>query len=93
VSAASLPGARISGRLVGVVSLTDVLILFARAGGLLDVVDPAELRMRRRRSSSAASVRKSLDLGPRPALQGSALRSSGELSRKPSGLGSEAGKG
>ncbi|EXJ84952.1 hypothetical protein A1O3_05627 [Capronia epimyces CBS 606.96] len=83
ISASSLPGARISGRLVGVVSLTDILILFARAGGMGDVADPNEIRMRRRRSSSS-SVRKSFDLGPRPSLtgQGSSLsRASGEHSR------------
>ncbi len=78
ISASSFPGMRISGRLVGVVSLTDILILFARAGGL-QVADPSELRMRRRRSSSS-SQRKSIDLGIRP-------RPSVELTRKPSGPG------
>lgn len=86
VSASSLPGARISGRLVGVVSLTDILILFARAGGLMNTADPSEIRMRRRRSSSS-SVRKSFDLGQRPSLGGgggggSGLRPSGEFTRK-----------
>ncbi|ETI29568.1 hypothetical protein G647_02021 [Cladophialophora carrionii CBS 160.54] len=83
ISASSLPGARISGRLVGVVSLTDILILFARAGGLVDVADPSEIRMRRRRSSSS-SVRRSMDLGQRPSVSSgnSGLRPSGELSRK-----------
>jgi CBS domain-containing protein len=76
VSASSLPGMRISGRLVGVVSLTDVLILFAKAGGL-SVADPADIRMRRRRSSSS-SQRQSIDLGLRP-------RPSSELNRKLSG--------
>ncbi|KAK5210399.1 cell separation during budding [Exophiala xenobiotica] len=83
VSASSLPGARISGRLVGVVSLTDILVLFARAGGLTSAVDPSELRMRRRRSSSS-SVRKSFDNGSRP-TQGSNLRPSADSSRKPTG--------
>jgi len=78
LSANSLPGAKISGRLVGVVSLTDILILFAKAGGL-HVTDPNEIRMRRRRSSSA-SVRRSLDLGTRP-------RASAEWSGKSSGGG------
>lgn len=64
VSASALPGARISGRLVGVVSLTDILILFARVGGL-ETADPSEIRLRRRRSSSS-SVRRSIDLGSRP---------------------------
>ncbi|KIW69744.1 hypothetical protein PV04_05602 [Phialophora macrospora] len=83
ISASSLPGARISGRLVGVVSLTDILILFARVGGLVDVADPNEIRARRRRSSSS-SVRKSMDLGQRPSVSSgnSGLRPSGELSRK-----------
>ena len=83
ISASSLPGARMSGRLVGVVSLTDILILFARVGGLLDVADPSEIRMRRRRSSSS-SVRRSMDLGAQPSVSSgnSGLRPSGELSRK-----------
>ncbi|EHY55811.1 cell separation during budding [Exophiala dermatitidis] len=85
ISASSLPGARISGRLVGVVSLTDILILFARASGMGEVADPNEIRMRRRRSSSS-SVRKSFDLGPRPSLSGAGgvgipRRGSGEYSR------------
>lgn len=64
ISASSLPGARLSGHLVGVVSLTDILICFAKAGGM-EVADPIELRTRRRRSSSS-SVRRSIDLGVRP---------------------------
>lgn len=79
VSASAYPGARISGRLVGVVSLTDILILFAKAGGL-DTADPNEIRLRRRRSSSS-SVRRSIDLGSRP------LRPSGDLSRRTSDKG------
>ncbi|RMZ84281.1 hypothetical protein DV738_g788, partial [Chaetothyriales sp. CBS 135597] len=64
ISASSFPGQRLSGKLVGVVSLTDILILFARAGGL-HAADPNEVRMSRRRSSSS-SMRLSVDLGPRP---------------------------
>ena len=64
VSASALPGAKISGRLVGVVSLTDILIRFAKASGL-ETADPSEIRTGRRRSSSS-SMRKSIDLGPRP---------------------------
>jgi len=79
VSASSLPGARISGRLVGVVSLTDILILFAKVGGL-ETADPTEIRLRHRRSSSS-SVRRSMDLGSRP------IRPSGELSRRTSEKG------
>ena len=54
-----LPGARLSGRLTGVVSMTDILNLFAKSSGLRPL-DPAEQRARRRRSSSS-SVRPSLD--------------------------------
>ncbi|KAL2258828.1 hypothetical protein VTK26DRAFT_7695 [Humicola hyalothermophila] len=53
------PGAALSGRLTGVVSMTDVLNLFAKSSGLRPS-DPSEQRARRRRSSSA-SVRPSLD--------------------------------
>lgn len=59
VPAATLPGANLSGRLNGVVSLTDVLNLFARVSGL-NPQDPEETRRRRRRSSSG-SMRKSMD--------------------------------
>lgn len=63
VPASALPGARLSGRLVGVVSLTDVLFLYARASGL-SPTDPAETRNRRRRSSSSSlSVQRSGDIG------------------------------
>lgn len=54
-----MPGARLSGRLTGVVSMTDVLNLFAKSSGLRPS-DPSEQRARRRRSSSS-SVRPSLD--------------------------------
>ncbi|KAK0713786.1 hypothetical protein B0T26DRAFT_371233 [Lasiosphaeria miniovina] len=61
VPSAALPGAGLSGRLTGVVSLTDILNLFARSGGL-HPSDPAEQRARRRRSSSS-SVRPNLEGG------------------------------
>ena len=83
VSASSLPGARISGHLVGVISLTDIIILFARATGF-QAIDPSEIRKTRRRSSSS-SVRRSMDLGPRPP------RPSGELVRGNSHSGSAVG--
>ena len=54
-----LPGARLSGCLTGVVSMTDILNLFAKSSGLRPS-DPSEQRARRRRSSSS-SVRPSLD--------------------------------
>ncbi|KAK0750461.1 hypothetical protein B0T18DRAFT_345920 [Schizothecium vesticola] len=61
VPSGALPGSNISGRLSGVVSLTDILNLFAKTGGLRPS-DPSEQRARRRRSSSS-SVRPSLDGG------------------------------
>jgi CBS domain-containing protein len=54
-----LPGARLSGRLTGIVSMTDILNLYAKSSGLRPS-DPSEQRARRRRSSSS-SVRPSLD--------------------------------
>lgn len=71
LSAAALPGSRLSGRLIGVISLTDILNLFARSSGL-SPVDPNEARRQRRRSSSS-SVRMSFDIP----------RSSFELRRPP----------
>lgn len=76
VSAAQLPGAAMSGRLSGVVSLTDVLNLFARASGL-NPGDPEETR-RRRRQSSSSSVRPSMD-SSRPSME--SLRQGQDLSR------------
>ncbi|KAL8846859.1 MAG: hypothetical protein Q9221_008088 [Calogaya cf. arnoldii] len=60
VSASALPGANMAGRLAGVVSLTDILNLFARASGL-HPTDPDERRRQRRRSSSSSMMRGSLD--------------------------------
>jgi hypothetical protein len=54
-----IPGARLSGRLTGVVSLTDILNVIARSAGLAPV-DPSEARRHRRRSSSS-SMRASFD--------------------------------
>ncbi|KAJ5085425.1 hypothetical protein N7532_010196 [Penicillium argentinense] len=62
IPASALPGASLSGRLVGVVSLTDILNLHARASGL-NPADPAESRRRRRSSSSSMSIRRSGDVG------------------------------
>ncbi|KAM5444915.1 cell separation during budding [Microsporum ferrugineum] len=53
IPASALPGASLSGRLVGVVSLTDILNLYARASGLYPT-DPNANRTRRRRSSSSS---------------------------------------
>lgn len=59
ISASAIPGASLSGHLSGVVSLTDILNLFARASGL-HPHDPDEARRARRRSSSS-SMRRSID--------------------------------
>ncbi|KAI0872838.1 hypothetical protein GGS24DRAFT_466004 [Hypoxylon argillaceum] len=59
VPASALPGSHLSGRLTGVVTLTDILNLFARSTGL-NPTDPSEQRARRRRSSSS-SIRPSMD--------------------------------
>jgi hypothetical protein len=59
ISASSLPGSRISGHLTGVISLTDILNLFARQSGLKPL-SPDNQRSRRRRSSSS-SIRPSID--------------------------------
>lgn len=77
INAAAIPssGASSSGRLSGVVSLTDVLNLYARATGL-SPNDPDETRRRRRSSSS--STRLSVDSASRPSDVG---RASTDLSR------------
>jgi len=59
VPASAMPGAHLSGRLSGVISLTDILNMFAKQSGL-HPSDPGEQRARRRRSSSS-SVRPSID--------------------------------
>jgi hypothetical protein len=75
VTAAALPSQNMSGRLTGVVSLTDVLNLFARTSGL-SPKDPEEERQRRRRSSSSSlrpsldGLRGSIDLGRSPSTSG-----------------------
>ena len=58
VPAASLPGQHMSGHLCGVISLTDVLNLFAVAGGLSPMRPDAA---RNRRRSSSSSLRASLE--------------------------------
>lgn len=59
VPASTMAGSHLSGRLMGVVTLTDILNLFAKSSGL-HPSDPSEQRARRRRSSSS-SLRPSLD--------------------------------
>ena len=53
VSASALPGAAMSGRLSGVISLTDILNLYAKISGL-NPGDLDEVRRMRRRSSSGS---------------------------------------
>jgi len=59
VPASSLIGASMSGRLSGVISLTDILNTFAKSTGL-HPTDPGQQRARRRKSSSS-SMRASID--------------------------------
>lgn len=58
VPASSLPGQHMSGHLCGVISLTDVLNLFAVAGGLSPMRPDAA---RNRRRSSSTSLRASME--------------------------------
>lgn len=76
VPTSALPGAAMSGRLNGVISLTDILNLYAKASGL-SPQDPDETR-RRRRTSSSSSVRSS---SVRASLDGNSSRNSVDLSR------------
>lgn len=91
VPAAALPGANVSGRLMGVISLTDILNLYAKACGL-SPLDPDELRRKRRTSSSNSSMMRasidslrsgSIDLGGRKSLDNN-KGSSADLRRRPS---------
>lgn len=59
VPASAMMGARMSGRLSGVISLTDILNLFAKSTGL-NPTDPSAQRARRRKSSTS-SMRASID--------------------------------
>ncbi|RFU72116.1 hypothetical protein TARUN_10145 [Trichoderma arundinaceum] len=59
IPAATMAGALLSGKLIGVVSLTDILNTFAKSTGL-HPSEPWEQRVRRRRSSSS-SVRPSVE--------------------------------
>lgn len=68
ISASAIPGASLSGRLSGVISLTDILNVFARASGL-HPHDPDEARRARRRSSSS-SMRASMDSSRSESISG-----------------------
>ncbi|KAF1946480.1 hypothetical protein EJ02DRAFT_450571 [Clathrospora elynae] len=92
----SLPGASLSGKLSGVISLTDILNLFARASGL-HPHDPDEARRARRRSSSS-SMRASMDSSRSESVSGIAGRRSSVSEREKNiqalqGLGISRGRG
>ncbi|KAF2174773.1 hypothetical protein K469DRAFT_680870 [Zopfia rhizophila CBS 207.26] len=87
ISASSIPGASLSGRLSGVISLTDILNLFARASGL-NPHDPDEARRARRRSSSS-SMRRSVDSSRSESMSGRR----GSMSGGGGGLGIVRGRG
>lgn len=72
ISASAIAGAHLSGRISGVISLTDILNLFAKASGL-QPHDPDEARRARRRSSSS-SMRKSMDSSRSESVSGIAGR-------------------
>ncbi|KAF2738302.1 hypothetical protein EJ04DRAFT_486635 [Polyplosphaeria fusca] len=87
ISASSIPGASLSGRLSGVISLTDILNLFAKASGL-HPHDPDEARRARRRSSSS-SMRRSVDSSRSESIPGRR----GSMSSSTHGLGIQRGRG
>lgn len=89
VSAAQLPGQGMSGRISGVVSLTDILNLYAKASGL-SPSDPEETRRRRRRTSSSSSMRPSID-SVRPSAE--MMRGSGELPQRSTSNASSSRRG
>jgi hypothetical protein len=61
VTAGTIPRCSISGRLTGVVSLTDILNTFAKASGL-HPLEPSQMRRQRCRSSSASlGLRRSVE--------------------------------
>jgi len=84
ISASAIPGASLSGRINGVISLTDILNLFARASGL-HPHNPDEARRARRRSSSS-SMRRSMDSSRSESVSGIAGRR-GSVSKREEGLG------
>ncbi|KAF2869140.1 hypothetical protein BDV95DRAFT_499048 [Massariosphaeria phaeospora] len=88
ISASAIPGANLSGKLNGVISLTDILNLFARASGL-NPHDPDEARRARRRSSSS-SMRRSIDSSRSESIS---RRRSSVSERNPQGLGIIRGRG
>lgn len=93
ISASAIPGASLSGRLSGVISLTDILNLFARASGL-HPHDPDEARRARRRSSSS-SMRRSMDSSRSESVSGIVGRRGSVSDREKNlqGLGISRGRG
>jgi hypothetical protein len=95
ISASAIPGASLSGRLSAVISLTDILNVFARASGL-HPHDPDEARRARRRSSSS-SMRTSMDSSRSESVSGIAGRrgsvSERERTASVQGLGVPRGRG
>jgi hypothetical protein len=93
ISASAITGASLSGRISGVISLTDILNLFARASGL-HPHDPEEARRARRRSSSS-SMRASMDSSRSESVSGIAGRRSSvsEREKNMQGLGVSRGRG
>jgi hypothetical protein len=80
ISASAITGSSLSGRISGVISLTDVLNLFAKASGL-HPHDPDEARRARRRSSSS-SMRRSMDSSRSESVSGIAGRRSSVSERE-----------
>jgi hypothetical protein len=80
ISASAITGSSLSGRISGVISLTDILNLFARASGL-HPHDPDEARRARRRSSSS-SMRRSMDSSRSESVSGIAGRRSSVSERE-----------
>jgi hypothetical protein len=93
ISATAITGSNLSGRLSSVISLTDILNLFARASGL-HPHDPDEARRARRRSSSS-SMRRSMDSSRSESVSSIAARRSSvsEQERKLQGMGIARGRG
>ncbi|KAH7095238.1 hypothetical protein FB567DRAFT_23644 [Paraphoma chrysanthemicola] len=92
ISASAITGATLSGRINGVISLTDILNLFARASGL-HPHDPDQARRARRRSSSS-SMRRSIDSSRSESVSGIAGRRSSVSEREKNlqGLGVPRGR-
>ncbi|TID14279.1 Ubiquitin-like modifier-activating enzyme [Venturia nashicola] len=85
-----------SGHLSGVVSLTDILNLFAKASGL-NPHDPSELRQLRRRSSSASNTRRSISSARSESIGGGSSvagsRRGSQSNRRPIAQGGSGGGG